>query len=237
MFVVLPSEAATPQQIGTDNTWASISAGYVHTIALKSDGTLWAWGANWWGQLGDGTNTDRWSPQQIGADNTWASIAAGTFHTIAMKSDGTLWVWGDNRWGQLGDGTNTYRWSPVQITGTCGDTVPPVLDVTVTPGLLWPPNHKMVNITPLINVSDNLTSNVQVELVSVTSSEPDNGLGDGDTPNDIVINPDGTILLRAERSGMGIGRVYTITYKATDLAGNVTVSSTTAIVPHDMGKK
>ena len=48
------------------------------------------------------------------------------------------------------------------------------------PGLLWPPNHKMVNMTPLINVSDNLTSNVQVELISVTSSEPDNGLGDGD---------------------------------------------------------
>ncbi|MBI5204291.1 MAG: hypothetical protein HZA11_05170 [Nitrospirae bacterium] len=94
----------------------------------------------------------------------------------------------------------------------------------------------MVNITPLIAVSDNLTSNVQVELIEVTSSEPDNGLGDGDTANDIVVNADGTISLRAERSGTGNGRVYTITYKATDLAGNVTVSSATVVVPHDMGK-
>ncbi|MBI5206024.1 MAG: hypothetical protein HZA11_14015 [Nitrospirae bacterium] len=95
----------------------------------------------------------------------------------------------------------------------------------------------MVNITPLIAVSDNLTSNVQVELIEVTSSEPDNGLGDGDTANDIVVNADGTISLRAERSGTGNGRVYTITYKATDLAGNVTVSSATVVVPHDRGKK
>ncbi|MDP3112461.1 MAG: hypothetical protein Q8M71_10205 [Thermodesulfovibrionales bacterium] len=113
------------------------------------------------------------------------------------------------------------------------DKTPPVLNVTVPP---WPPNHKMVNILPLITVSDNLTS-VKVELVSVVSNEPDNGLGDGDTANDIVVNADGTISLRAERSGTGNGRVYTITYKATDLAGNVTVSSATAIVPHDMGKK
>ena len=117
------------------------------------------------------------------------------------------------------------------------DKTAPVLNLTVTPGLLWPPNHKMVNITPSINVSDNLTSNVQVELVSVTNSEPDNGLGDGDTANDIVVNADGTISLRAERSGTGTGRVYTFTYKATDLAGNVTVASATVVVPHDMGKK
>ena len=71
------------------------------------------------------------------------------------------------------------------------------MNVTVNLGLLWPPNHKMVNMTPLINVSDNQSANVQVELISVTSSEPDNGLGDGDTANDIVVNANGTIYLRA----------------------------------------
>lgn len=67
LFTALPSYAVTPQ----------ISAGGWHTIALKSDGTLWAWGGNWYGQLGDGTTTDKWTPTQIGTDNKWVSIEAG----------------------------------------------------------------------------------------------------------------------------------------------------------------
>ena len=97
--------AATPQ----------IAAGSEHTVALKSDGTLWAWGANWQGQLGDGTTVDRLSPVRIGSDTDWLSIAAGGQHTIALKSDGTLWAWGRNYYGQIGDGTNTTRTSPARI--------------------------------------------------------------------------------------------------------------------------
>lgn len=70
------------------------------------------------------------TPQQIGTDNTWVSIAAGGGHTIALKSDGTLWAWGHNVYGGLGDCTLANRWSPVQITGTCGDTIPPVITIT-----------------------------------------------------------------------------------------------------------
>ena len=73
-------------------------------------------------------------------------------------------------------------------------------------------------------------------LVSVTSNEPDNGLGDGDTANDIVIVDDFTFNLRAERSGTGQGRVYTITYQVTDACGNSTLASATVTVPHDKGK-
>ncbi len=143
------------------------------------------------------------------------------------------------------DGTHSFTYYAVDNAGNIEtahpltiniDKTPPVLNVTVTPGLLWPPNHKMVLVTPSINVSDNLTGNVQTEIVSVTSSEPDNGLGDGDTANDIVINPDGTIFLRAERAGSGNGRIYTITMLATDNAGNRTVAVTEAIVPHDKGR-
>jgi len=70
-------------------------------------------------------------------------------------------------------------------------------------------------------------------MISATSSEPDNGLGDCDTANDIVINASGTISLRAERSGTGPGRVYSITYQATDIAGNSTTASATVTVPHN----
>lgn len=123
------------------------------------------------------------------------------------------------------------------INITVADTTPPSINLSATPNLLWPPNHKYVNVTPLVSVSDACTEKTKVVLISVTSNEPDNGLGDGDTANDIVINPDGSILLRAERSGTGSGRLYTITYRATDIAGNETIASTAVSVPHDMSGK
>ncbi len=112
------------------------------------------------------------------------------------------------------------------------DKTPPIVSISVNPGLLWPPNHKMVTVVPAVSVIDNNDGSV-VQLVSVTSNEPDNGLGDGDTAGDIVINADGTISLRAERSGKGSGRIYTVIYKATDVAGNETTASTAIIVPHN----
>src|SRR3989344_6242212 len=106
----------TPTQITTvAANWVSISTGGLHTLAIKSDGTLWAWGYNSGGQLGDGTATQRNSPVQIGTGNNWTSIAAGYYHTIAIKSDGTLWAWGYNGYGQLGDGTMVNKSSPAQI--------------------------------------------------------------------------------------------------------------------------
>ncbi|MBF0456994.1 MAG: hypothetical protein HQK99_03765 [Nitrospirae bacterium] len=106
---------ASPAQVGTSTNWVSVSAGSGHIAGIKSDGTLWAWGDNSYGQLGDGTNTSRTSPVQIGTSTNWASVSAGEFHTVGIKSDGTLWAWGDNYYNELGDGTNTSRTSPVQI--------------------------------------------------------------------------------------------------------------------------
>ena len=65
-------------QIGTATNWASVAAGYDHTVAVRTDGTLWAWGCNDYGQLGDGTTTDRHAPVQIGTATNWASVAAGS---------------------------------------------------------------------------------------------------------------------------------------------------------------
>ncbi|MCF8424715.1 MAG: T9SS type A sorting domain-containing protein [Bacteroidia bacterium] len=95
--------------------WSQISAGNLHTIAIKTDGTLWAWGDNFSGQLGDGTNISKNIPTQLGASANWSQISAGYSHNLAIKTDGTLWAWGLNNYGQLGNGTNTDSNLPIQI--------------------------------------------------------------------------------------------------------------------------
>jgi hypothetical protein len=120
---------------------------------------------------------------------------------------------------------------PVIIGLNVCDEIAPTLEVSVTPDTLWPPRHQYVQVTASVSASDNFDQNPTIELVSVTSNEPDNGLGDGDTANDIVILDDFTILLRAERSAQGTGRIYTLTYKVTDACGNETYATATVFVP------
>jgi len=92
----------------------AIAASNDYTVALKSDGTVWAWGSNEVGQLGDDTNEDKSTPVQAVNISDVIAIAAGEFHTAALKSDGTVWTWGVNAHGQLGDGTNKDKNKPVQ---------------------------------------------------------------------------------------------------------------------------
>ena len=86
--------------------WKDIAAGQQHSLAIKADGTLWAWGRNQYGQLGDGTAANKSISTQIGSDTDWASIYAYGFNSIAQKTDGSLWAWGDNSRGQIGDGNH-----------------------------------------------------------------------------------------------------------------------------------
>ncbi len=97
--------------------WIKIATGsnWAHSLALKNDGTLWAWGDNDYGQLGDGTLTNRFSPTQIGSDTDWMEISAGQTFSIALKQNGTLWTWGRNDEGELGDGSNIMKTTPIQI--------------------------------------------------------------------------------------------------------------------------
>lgn len=97
--------------------FVKLAAGSAHTVAIKSDGTLWAWGRNDYGQLGDGRqgDNDLHTPTQIGSDDKWVLVSAGGYHNHALKSDGTLWAWGNNSSGQLGDDTTTHRDTPTQI--------------------------------------------------------------------------------------------------------------------------
>ena len=109
-------DRSSPVQIGLLTTWASINAGQYHTIAVKTNGTLWAWGKNAIGELGDGTIVNKSSPIQIGALTDWSSVIdAGRRQNVAIKTDGTLWAWGEGIQGQLGNGIAIHRSSPVQI--------------------------------------------------------------------------------------------------------------------------
>ncbi|HYA46911.1 MAG TPA: hypothetical protein VEF92_05110 [Burkholderiales bacterium] len=115
------------------------------------------------------------------------------------------------------------------------DIVPPTLTLALSQNALWPPNHKLATLSASITVTDNCDPNPRVRLVSITSDEADNGLGDGDTANDIQGAAYGTddrsFQLRAERSGRGTGRIYTITYEASDASGNRTTQQATVTVP------
>ena len=101
----------------TSSPVKAIAGGFTHTIALKTDGTVWTWGSNEFGKLGDGTTTQRTTPVQVNGLTNVAAIAGGYSHTIALKTDGTVWTWGNNNNGQLGDGTQTQRIAPVQVSG------------------------------------------------------------------------------------------------------------------------
>ena len=117
------------------------------------------------------------------------------------------------------------------------DTVAPRLDVTLSMTTLTPPDHRLVPIVATVTATDNEDPNPSVQLVSIASSEAGDGLGDGDLADDIqdaaVGTDDRTFALRAERSGRGRGRTYTVTYAATDASGNRTTVSRTVVVPHD----
>ncbi len=132
---------------------------------------------------------------------------------------------------------DAYRSSdhdPVIIGLNVCDEIAPIFEkVTAKPSVLWPANHKYVRVTTAVVVDDNFDPNPTVELVSVVSNEPDNGLGDGNTINDIVIVDDFTFKLRAERAGGGDGRIYTITYRATDACGNEVIDTVEVSVPHN----
>jgi len=142
-----------------------------------------------------------------------------------------------------GGGTVAQQFAVDDIVMTacdCGcdlDTTPPEVELTLSPDTLWPPNHKMVEVCATVAVFDDCDPDPAVALQSITSDEPENGLGDGDTVDDIQEADFGTgdtcFLLRSERAGGGDGRTYTVTYCVTDDAGNQTCVSADVEVPHD----
>jgi endo-1,4-beta-xylanase len=126
-----------------------------------------------------------------------------------------------------------------ETTAAVVDTTPPELSISVAPTTLWPPNHKLVPITVTVATSDICDTSPTIRLLSITSNESPNGNGDGNTSSDVAGasfgQDDRQFMLRAERSGNGSGRVYTITYEAADDSGNATVRQTSVSVAKSQG--
>jgi RHS repeat-associated protein len=123
-----PAQVTGPGGVGFLTGVTAIAVGTHHNLALKGDGTVWAWGRNANGQLGDNTTASRPAPVQVkgpggvGVLTGVTAIGAGSDHSLAAKGDGTAWAWGKNANGQLGDDTTTQRRTPVQVSGLTGAT-------------------------------------------------------------------------------------------------------------------
>ena len=135
------------QTIAFGANWKQVSTGgnsnSHFTAAIKTDGTLWTWGRNDWGGLGDNSVSQRSSPVQTVAFGTnWRQVSLGLHYAACVKTDGTLWTWGRNSYGQLGDNTRTNRSSPVQTVAfganwkqvSCGESYTAAIK---TDGTLW----------------------------------------------------------------------------------------------------
>ncbi len=111
----------TPGQVnGLSGITAIAGDCSAHALALKNDSTVWAWGRNYEGELGNGTGISTNLPVQAGTPSGIIAIAGGNFHSMALRNDGTVYVWGDNQYGQLGDGTNLPSLVPEQVLGLSG---------------------------------------------------------------------------------------------------------------------
>jgi alpha-tubulin suppressor-like RCC1 family protein len=116
----VPAVRAVPVQVSGLANVSAISAGGAHSLALRGDGTVWAWGYNDYGQVGDGSTTWRLAPVQVASLSGVAALAAGGLHSMALMNDGTVRAWGFNGQNAIGDGTSTNRLLPVTVTGLGG---------------------------------------------------------------------------------------------------------------------
>ncbi|MBP9793099.1 MAG: T9SS type A sorting domain-containing protein [Flavobacterium sp.] len=116
-----PLTFTEPIQIGNDTNWSKISGGENFSVAIKTNGTLWTWGSDANGQMGNGiTNLAHTIPTQVGTATNWAQIDAGRYHVIALNSGGGVITWGSNQYGQIGNGGGFDVTAPFLISGTSG---------------------------------------------------------------------------------------------------------------------
>jgi hypothetical protein len=145
----------------------------------------------------------------------------------------------------VGGGSTLVTWTATDFSGNAAecsanvlvvDTTPPEIEVTVDPQVLWPPNHKMIDVEYTVTVSDICDADPVWEMVSLTSNEPEDDLGDGTTEPDIMGADLGTadtsVSLRAERAGLLTGRIYQATFMVTDCSGNTALAMANVYVPH-----
>ena len=167
-----------------------------HTVALKNDGTVWAWGYNYFGQLGDGSNTQSNVPVQVEGLTDVAAVSAGDRHTVALKEDGTVWAWGGNNYGQLGDGSRTDSNVPVQVEDENLDGV-----IAIAAG----PNHTVAlkndgtvwawgdNTYGILGDGTTTQSNVPVKAEDITGVVAVAAGGKDNECHTVALKEDGTV--------------------------------------------
>ena len=118
------SRSSPVSVVGGFTDWISASAGDTFSLGVRANGSLWAWGSNLNGRLGDNSTTSRLSPVSVvGGFSDWVSASAGGSHSLGVRANGSLWAWGNNANGRLGDNTTTIRSSPVLVVGEFTDWI------------------------------------------------------------------------------------------------------------------
>src|SRR5262245_11385647 len=173
---------------------------------------------------------------------TFASLASGQSETITFVANVNC---------SVADGTEISNTATVTsfapdpdlnnnsatATTTASNPPPTITNATADPSILWPPNHRMVNVTITYDVTDNCALPFDSCTLTVTSNEPVLGHGSGHTSPDWIVVDDHHVLLRAEREGNGNGRIYTTTITCTDSGGNSSDEQVDVVVPHDQGRR
>jgi alpha-tubulin suppressor-like RCC1 family protein len=184
------------QTVSGGTNWKQVSNGGDHVAAIKTDGTLWSWGRNLFGSLGDNTTTSKSSPvQTVSGGTNWKQVACSSFHTAAIKTDGTLWLWGYNGFGQFGDNTTTSKSSPVQTVsaGTNWKQVAVCNDQTVSikiDGTLW-----LWGRNNFGQLGDNTVTNRNSPVQTVSGGTNWKQVTFGNSDHTAAIKTDGTLWL------------------------------------------
>jgi alpha-tubulin suppressor-like RCC1 family protein len=188
---------SSPKQAGSLTDWLQVSGGYRNSAAVKTDGTLWTWGDNQYGQLGLGNRTYYSSPKQVGALTSWAKVSAGFDYVMAIKADGTLWSWGRGNYGLLGLGNLTAYSSPKQVGAlTNWSSVSAGSDHNIavkTDGTAWSWGYNANGQLGVGNIT-NRSSPTQIGLLTNWASvNASKGAGGSGTAFGMAIKTDGTL--------------------------------------------
>jgi len=185
---------------------------------VATPGQVWAWGANWGGQLGDGTTTNRTTPVQVSNLSDVTDISGGLYFSLALKNDGTLWAWGDNYYGQLGDGTTTERHTPVKVSGLSGVQAVDAYNhsIVVVPSDTTAPTSTATATAGGITYNSGDWTNKDVTLTLTASDESGSGV------DKILYNTNGGTNYQpyTEPLSFTSGTQTTVHFYATDKAGN-----------------